>query len=457
VVKFPEAGGLKLIEADLARRSVVVRGTVGQLNKAFVVQLHTIADSKHHRSFSGHIHLPAAVAKVVEHVIGLDDQQVKAKHCAASANPPGTKPLTPQQVAKLYNFPKGDGTGQTIGIYEMTTSDGAPGYNASDLALTINAFGGGLNVPKPIDVSVDGQTNTKVSDGETVLDITVSGAIAQGAAIAVYFTGGSVQNMLHSLQRMIHPGAGDPVPTILSISYGWGPDDDTSVMNSADYMEISALFQDAAQLGITVLVSSGDSGAQIDPGVKQAEASYPATDPWVLACGGTTIGNIKASSFDEYVWNEGKQGGATGGGVSVQFPVPAYQNGYPIPKRNVAKGKVGRGIPDIAGNASPYSGYPLFLQGKSSGPIGGTSAVAPLYAGLVAILSGLLAGKNAENVGFLNPTLYTLGNKVCKDIASPPGPLNNNFDGVKGYPCGKGWDACTGLGVVDESKLLASL
>jgi kumamolisin len=456
VVKFAKNNGLEVIETDLARRSIVVRGNIEQINKAFAIQLHELVNSKHHRSFSGYIHLPTRVAKVVEHIIGLDNQQVNAKHYAASANPPGTKSLTPQQVAKLYNYPQGDGAGQTIGIYEMITGDGPPGYNANDLALTINAFGGGLKIPVPIDVPVDGQTNTHISDGETVLDITVAGAIAQGAAIAVYFTGSSVQNMVHALQKMIHPNpsVGDPVPTILSISYGWGPDDDTSIMNSSDYIQMSALFQDAAQLGITVLVSSGDTGAQIDTNVKQAEASYPATDPWVLACGGTTIGNIKASSFSEYVWNDGEQGGATGGGVSVQFPVPAYQNSYAIPKRNVTGGKVGRGIPDVAGNASPYSGYPLFLQGKSSGPIGGTSAVAPLYAGLVAILNSLL-GEN--KVGFLNPTLYILGSKVCKDIASPPGPLNNNFDSVKGYPCGKGWDACTGLGVVDGSKLLTSL
>jgi kumamolisin len=261
----------------------------------------------------------------------------------------------------------------------MQTGEGSAGYTAQDLALTMQAMGGELTAPTPTDVAVDGVGNAGVSDGETVLDITVSSAIAQGAKIAVYFTGGTTQNILHVLQTMIHPGSGDPVPTVISISYGWGPDDENADSFSAtEYTEIDQLFQDAANLGITVLVSSGDSGAFIES-KKQAQASFPASDPWVLACGGTTIGNVSGSSFTEYVWNDTWQGGSggTGGGVSARYPVPSYQSSVEVPKRNVT-GTSGRGLPDIAGNASVNSGYPLFLAGQSSGPIGGTSAVAPL-------------------------------------------------------------------------------
>ena len=119
-------------------------------------------------------------------------------------------------------------------------------------------------MPTPIDVSVDGVTNSGTSDGETGLDITVASAIAQGAQIAVYFTGGDTQGIIHALQSMIHPSAGAPTPAILSISYGWGPDDETAgSFSDQEYTQIDQLFQDAANLSITVLVSSGDSGAFI--------------------------------------------------------------------------------------------------------------------------------------------------------------------------------------------------
>jgi len=206
------------------------------------------------------------------------------------------------------------------------------------------------------------------------------------------------------------------------------------------------LFQDAANLSITVLVSSGDSGAFIEsPTI--AQASYPATEPWVVACGGTTVGNVNGGSADEFVWNDtGKAGpGATGGGVSDRFALPSYQNGVGVPKRISTK-KPGRGIPDIAGNASENSGYPQFINGQPQ-PVGGTSAVAPLYAGLIARINANLG----HPVGFINPRLYQLAG------TGPPGPANNSFGRVKGYSANAGWNACTGLGSVKGMVLQQAL
>jgi kumamolisin len=457
VAAFARSNGLKVVESDQGRRSVVVSGTVAAINKAFDVTLHDYDSPRgKYRGHDGGVGLPSALAEIVETVSGLDNRQVPAKHYTArhrpagSADPPNTEPLTPLQVAQFYSFPAGKGAGQTIGIYEMQTGEGSAGYTAQDLALTMNAMGGNLAPPEPIDVAVDGVGNAGVSDGETVLDITVSSGIAQGATIAVYFTGGTTQNILHVLQRMIHPGSGDPTPTVISISYGWGPDDENAdSFSPSEYTALDELFQDAANLGITVTVSSGDSGAFI-ASKKQAQASFPASEPWVLACGGTTIGNVNGSSFTEYVWNDTWQGGsgATGGGVSARFQPPSYQNSVELPKRN-GTGTAGRGVPDIAGNASVNSGYPLYLAGQSSGPIGGTSAVAPLYAGLIAVINGNLG----FSAGFINPTLYSLASTVCRDVSAPPGPANNSFDGATGYPATAGWNACTGLGRVNGTAL----
>ena len=453
---FARAHDLEVAASSAASRSVVLRGTVGAVNRAFGVTLQDYRDpaGRTYRSHEGPAHVPASLAGIVEGITGLHNRPIPAIHypgalrASHSSVPPNTKPVTPQQVAQLYGFPTGSGAGQTVGIYEMATSDGPPGYSVTDLADTMKAFGGGLKTPSPINVAVDGQQNSHVSDGETGLDITVVAAVAPAAKIAVYFTGGTAQNIIHALQRMIHPNPGDPVPTILSISYGWGPDDPSAQsFSNQEYAQIGQLFQDAANLAITVLVSSGDSGAsQGTPGV--AQASYPATEPWVIACGGTAIGNIQGSSFTEYVWN-GE--GATGGGVSARFPIPSYQGAARVPV-SLTTGQPGRGIPDIAGNASPNSGYPQYIQGVEQ-PVGGTSAVAPLYAGLFALINAQLG----VSAGFINPLLYSGAGSLFRDIVAPPGPANNSYDGVQGYPAGPGWDACTGLGSVKGAALLAAL
>ncbi len=464
VASFAKSHGLEVVESHPGRRSVVVRGSASAMGKAFAVELHDYDSprGKYH-GHTGTVNLPGALADLVEAVIGLDNRLVPAQHFSTArrqnpSDPPNTNPLTPPQVAQLYNFPAGDGTGQTIGIYEMETQDAAgnpapAGYTVQDLTDSIKAFGGNLKVPQPVDVSIDGVTNSGQSDGETGLDITVAGAVAQGATIAVYFTGGTSQSILHALETMIHPDAGDPQPSILSISYGWGPDDETAgSFSDQEYTQMDRLFQDAANLSITVLVSSGDSGAFI-ASETQAQTSYPATEPWVTACGGTTIGNVNGTAFDEYVWNDtGKAGpGATGGGISARFtPAPSYQANAKLPNRN-GTNTPGRGIPDLAGNASENSGYVQFINGQSQ-PVGGTSAVAPLYAGLIAIINANLKSP----VGFLNPLLYS-ANGVFRDIDGPPGPANNSFGKVTGYPASAGWNACTGLGSVNGTALENSL
>ncbi len=483
VAAFARTHGLQVVATHRARRTVELRGTAAQANKAFGVTLHWHQSRRgKYRSFDGGVQLPAALAEVVEAVVGLDNRPVRARRgpvrrdgaprdatrpdmarrnptAQAQADPPNTTPLTPVQVAQLYDFPPGTGAGQTVGIYEMVVTDPQtdqpqnPGYTASDLAATFNAFGGGLSVPKPRDIAVGGQENAGVSDGETVLDITVIGAVAQQAQIVVYFTGGNVPSIINALGRMIHPDTGDPVPTVISISYSWGPDDDNDGATASEITQMNQLFQDAANLKITVLASSGDSGAMIESNT-QAQASYPATDPWVLACGGTTIGSINGADFQEFVWNDtfGGNSGATGGGISVRFGVPSYQNGFPVPARTNT-GTAGRGIPDVAGDASPNSGYPEFIGGSSVGPTGGTSAVAPLYAGLIARINATLGSP----VGFINPLLYSQAKTVCRDVVSEPGATDNSFNGVTGYPATPGWNACTGLGSIIGTKLLQAL
>src|SRR5271154_82938 len=233
VTAFAKAAGLDVLEADAALRSVIVRGSAAAINKAFNIQLNDYKYERGtYRSHDGEVNLPSSIAPYVEAVVGLTNRKVHAKHFSTGsaarkrglADPTNTQPLSPSQVAALYNFPPGEGSGQTIGLYEMETEDGPAGYASSDIRATMAALGN-LPLPKLVDVSIDGTGNSEKSDGETGLDITVAGAIAPKATIAVYFAGAETQNMIHALQKMIHPAGSDPVPNIISISYGWGPDD----------------------------------------------------------------------------------------------------------------------------------------------------------------------------------------------------------------------------------------
>jgi kumamolisin len=213
---------------------------------------------------------------------------------------------------------------------------------------------------------------------------------------------------------------------------------------------LSTTFHDAAilgQNGPTIFVASGDTGSESKVPDGKAHVQYPATDPWVTACGGTAIDSISGSSFREITWNDT---GATGGGISDYFSPPTYQNGVTLPPL-INDGHKGRGVPDVAGNASPNSGFPIKVDGIDL-IVSGTSAVAPPYAGLVALINATLG----QSVGFLNPILYSLGlaSTVFSDINDG---RTNALYGAPGYKSGPVWDACTRWGSINGAALLAVL
>jgi kumamolisin len=466
VMEFSRANGLQTLDSNRERRTVIVEGTITQMNKAFQIELkHFVQGKNEYRGHVGPVYLPASLNGIVEALIGLDTRPLPIKHL--SADPANTALLDPVSVANLYHFPPGDGAGQVIGIFETDAGFQGSGFSQTDINATMAAWPGNLTPPVPQVINVHGQI-ANISTPETLLDITVAAAVAQKATIVVYNSEFSyflspsspnyvsmVQATMDALQRMIHPGTGDPVPTIISISYRWDVDNDTTQITPAEFQQYDQLFQAAAFLGITIILASGDTGVLGVPGTTVPEVSWPASSPWVLACGGTTIGDINGSSFEEFVWNDTfppNLSGATGGGVSALYPLPGYQQFSGIPN-SLATGNSGRGVPDIAGNASPNSGYSLVIQNVAA-PIGGTSAVAPLYAGLIARINANLG----FSVGNINLDLYQSGGSVCRDVnptsTNPPsGPLNNSFSGIQGYPAGPGWDACTGWGSIDGEAL----
>jgi kumamolisin len=190
--------------------------------------------------------------------------------------------------------------------------------------------------------------------------------------------------------------------------------------------------QSAAALGVSVTVACGDSGSTDGVSDGATHVDFPASSPHVLACGGTKITVSGTTLTNEVVWNDEVQsGGATGGGVSNVFALPTWQQNANI--SGATNGGSGRGLPDVAGDAAPATGYSIEVDGQTE-VVGGTSAVAPLWAGLIALLNQ----KMGKPIGFLNPQIYALlGSTAFRDITQ----------GTNGsYKAGVGWDACTGLG-----------
>jgi kumamolisin len=425
VAAFAREHGLTVVERDRRRRSVVLAGPAQAIAAAFGASLATFQVAEHGISFRGRtgpITLPDDVAPHVIAVLGLDSRPVAKPHVRARAAAGTDGSFTPLDLADLYDFPAGvSGTGETIAIIEL-----GGGYRPADLAAYFKTLG--VKAPKVSAVSVGGAVNKpgSAADMEVVLDVEVAGAIAPGANIAVYFAKNTDQGFHDAIAMAVHDQLRKP--SIVSISWG-GPEDAWTDQARA---AMNAALQDAAAMGVTVTVAAGDDGAT--DGVKDGKrhCDFPASSPFALACGGTTLMASSGTITSEVVWNElASNHGATGGGVSRVFPLPAYQQSAGVGAQPET-GFAGRGVPDVSGVADPTTGYQIHINGKDT-VVGGTSAVAPLWAGLVARLNQL----SATQLGFLNPKLYAFLPSPFRDISSG----DND-----GYVSRTGWDPCTGLG-----------
>ena len=208
--------------------------------------------------------------------------------------------------------------------------------------------------------------------------------------------------------------------------------------------QMEQAFQAAAAMGVTVTVAAGDNGSSDGVTDGLAHVDFPASAPHALACGGTRLELNNGQISSETVWNDSPGSDAGGGGISGVFPVPDYQQNANIPPSANPTHDVGRGVPDVCGDADPDTGYSVRVDGQTL-TVGGTSAVAPLWAGLVALLNQSLG----QPVGFLQPFLYSpAGIAALHDITSG----NNGA-----YSAQTGWDACTGLGSPDGAEILAGL
>jgi kumamolisin len=437
VTEAVRAGGGQVVDADPATRLVRVRGAGGRLAALFGGSLLAVPEDRPGtRAFAGAFAVPAQLTGPVIGVLGLDDRpQAEARYRVARAAA-AARSFTPVELAEIYDLPAADGSGQKVAIIEL-----GGGFGPDDLD---SYFGGlGLPVPDVRAVSVDGAANAagqdpSGADGEVLLDIEVAGAIVPAAQILVYFAPNTDAGFVDAVTQAARA---TPAPTAMSISWGQSEDQWSDSARSA----MDAAFADAALLGVTVTAAAGDSGSTDSQSSGAPHCDFPASSPHVLGCGGTSLQVTSSGTVEsETVWNDGGSGGSTGGGVSDAFPVPSWQVAAGVPARSGSSG-AGRGVPDVAAVADPQTGYEVLVDGSSM-VIGGTSAVAPLWAGLVCRLAQLLG----RPLGLAAPALYS--GATAGTTAAGFRDITSGSNGA--YSARPGWDACTGLGVPVGSALL---
>ena len=446
--QFAARYGLKVTGVNAPAHIVYLRGTVAAVSKAFGVALLIYRGTGKHsgqsyRGRTGPVYIPVELDGIVKAVMGLDNRpQARPflrhqRHFGGTWTPAGAVSYTPGDVARHYNFPSGaSGAGQCIGIIGLQD-----GCFPADLEVYFERLG--VPVPRITTVRVRNAQNSRAlapaaPHGELVAAIQVAGAVAPGAHIVLYIAPPTAAGFFRAVVRAVHDRVNQP--SVISISWGaaeaaWTPQS----MHAFDH-----LFRAACAMGITVCCATGDRGSSDGIPGRLAHATFPASSPHVLACGGT----ILSLSGDETAWNDGPGGGAGGGGVSDFFPRPSWQRSAQVPPSANPGRHIGRGLPDVAANAGPMTGYKLLVSGLDT-VVGGTSVVSPLWSGLIALLNQRLS----ISMGFFNPLLY-------ERLVGVPGALrditsgDNDLTGLVGaYRAGPGWDACTGWGTPDGTLI----
>jgi kumamolisin len=465
-----DPAAVKLIEDFAAQHNLVITkderasarlglgGTAANLSAAFGVTLfdYTHPQLGEFHARTGPVSVPAELGDAITGVFGFNNHRILRRRpikapASAMAKGPSAKSRSwfiPTELATVYNFPQADASGQCIGLLEF-----GGGVEQSDVTAYFHQIGApapNVQIIAVDDVNTDPSADAD-STGEVMLDINVAGALGGGAKLAVYFSTFDEKGMIDILSAVINDSTNDP--SVLSISWGW---DENQPFNNAVLWSPQAIdhinqsFLAVAQLGITVCVSTGDDGSEAQVKDGHAHVNFPATSPFVLAVGGTTLHARNGTTVTEAVWNDGP-GSGTGGGISDITPVPSWQEGK-VPHSINPGNFAGRAIPDVAADADPATGY-LTMSGGKTQVVGGTSAAAPLWASLTARINSVIG----KRVGNFNALLYgAIGPAgVLRDITSG----NNDTDGLLNgqFQAKPGWDACTGWGSPDGAKLLAAL
>jgi kumamolisin len=468
VAKTLKKFGFKVESVSLSTQTMRVIGTAAAIEAAFrpdMAIVRSTRQSGEYRARSGTLQIPKELKGIVAGVYGIDERRMaRRKRAAAHARAGITlAPVTPSDLEQRYNFPPGGAEGQNIAIAEF-----GGGYFEDDTKAYCAKFG--RPVPNVQAIAIDApaytlqqtlalplkQRKQVLGDAtEVMMDVQVIAGLCPAASISVYFSTFDEQGWVDLINEIVKAK-----PVVLACS--WGLAEEDSSWSSSAITSIQKALNAARLLGITVCVASGDDGSSdaIEDG--KAHVDFPGSSPFVLCVGGTMLKNSGGSISEVTWWEspgirvENNGGGATGGGVSMKFDRPAWQD---VHVASLNAGSIdGRVVPDVSALAGEPL-YDLVLLGKDA-PNGGTSASAPLWAALIARVNANLSA--AKKQRFLTPLLYTnlAGGKPVGKVSSRDITSGNNATFPKpgrGYAAGAGFDAVSGWGVPNGAVLLNSL
>ena len=441
VIVWAGSNNLSIEEAHHGQSVVKVKGTIGTFNRLFDIVLQDVTtDERTYMMPNVKPTIPLDIASIVESVPGFD-QSFLAKKNIVIADANLTNPdlaVTPVQMATAYNIPSGNGYGACIGIFELSLNLTSPndyreGWQQPDVDASFSRIG--LASPSITTVSVTSGGTVPyfhtASSGESMLDIYCAGAVAPGAKLVYYISPNTgTQSILDNINAAVNDTVNNP--SVISISWGIG-----------DGTQFDSAFQAAIVQGITCFVSSGDSGAN------NLSMASSCCSQYMISTGGTTVvlnGSNQITS--EVAWS------GSGGGISGSIALPSWQSG--LTSTTKTAGSTGtpttlprRAIPDISAPADPNTGFQFYFGGTSSvvgslGQVGGTSASAPLLAGIWARINQQLGQRIPFNMAtwYANASLFN-------DITS--GDNRNGY--TTGYTTTAGWDPVTGMGTPKVNQI----
>jgi kumamolisin len=435
--------GLTVVEANINSATVKVSGTADKFNNIFNIILETVVDdNRTYIKHEGDITIPTEINAVVQAILGLDNtvhfthNAILDNNYQPSIDPNVIASPTPVDLSLAYKFPRAPGSdlvqgkGACVGIIEL-----GGGWTTQNLTSTF----GRINQPNPnvVDVGVDGGTNDGGADanssGEVMLDIYCVGAVAPAAKIAMYFAPNSFPGFIDTVTSATNDTTNNP--SVISIS--WGTTD--AYWGGTNITAFEAAFAAAVVKGITVFIAAGDYGVRAVSGDSTYTVQYPGTSPYVVCAGGTVISiNNDYSIASEVPWGTSGGSYAGGGGVSTIFSVPSWQTGFSskVYPGGTVTSLTGRGIPDVSAMATGYTFY--YGSANYTGTFVGTSATAPLLAGLMARLNQL----SGKRIGFVNSDWYGARTTAFNDQTTG----DNHGGNTVGYMATAGWDAATGIG-----------
>jgi pseudomonalisin len=472
VTGWLQAHGMEVEEVTAGRGSIVFSGSAAQVQSAFHTQIHTykIGGEVHHANASDP-QIPEAFSEVVGGVVALHDFRSQPMNNGTRIPAPeftsgGSYYLAPADFATIYDVAplyqqSINGSGQSVAIVARSN------INIADVRQFRTSFGLPANDPQIIVNGTDPGIVSSAEETEADLDVEWSGAVARNAAIkfVVSKSTNSSDGTYLSAQYIVSHN----LAPVMSMSFGLCE----AALGSSESNFISSLWQQAVAEGMTVFVSSGDSGAAECDSASAARASQGravnglCSTPYSVCVGGTEFNDSSHPSLywassntagaqssalsyiPEGAWNESGSGGlwASGGGASAIYAKPSWQAGTGVS----ADGK--RDVPDVSLSSAGHDGY-LIYQNGGLYVVGGTSAAAPSFAGVMA----LVVQNTGARQGNANTAFYSLATKqraggasVFHDITSG----NNSVPGQTGFNAAAGYDQATGLGSIDASVLVS--